>query len=114
MRLKSLGLLPVLFCAAVPLSAATIFTDSTFTLGNYSQVIYNSDTADVTVTVQQTASGNPGTAMEVLNTWSTPNITFTTITGLINTTFFTTHPPRARFRVSTSPWTATLLWSAAH
>ena len=87
MRLKSLGLLPVLFSAAVPLSAATIFTDPTFTLGNYSQVIYNSDTADVTVTVQETASGNPGTAMEVLNTWSTPNITFTTITGLINTTF---------------------------
>src|SRR5204863_3967653 len=73
--------------AVLPLSATTIFTDSTFTLGNYSQVIYNSDPGDVTITVQQTASGNPGTAMQVLNTWSTPNIVFNTITGLLNTTF---------------------------
>jgi hypothetical protein len=84
---KSLGLLPVLFSAVLPLSATTIFTDSTFTPGNYSQVIYNTDPGDVTIAFSQTASGNPGNAGEVTNTWSTPNITFTTITGLINTTF---------------------------
>lgn len=81
------GLVVAAIIGVLPLSATTIFTDTTFTLGDYSQVTYNNDPGDVTITVQQTASGNPGTAMEVLNTWSTPNILFTTAVGLLNTSF---------------------------
>jgi len=62
----------------------SICSDGTFNLANYSQTIYNSDPADVTITVSQSPNGDPGTALEVKETWSAPNITFATFVAVIN------------------------------
>src|SRR5262249_23791970 len=53
----------------------------------YPQTVLNSDPADVTYTISQSAAGNPGTALEIEDSWTTPGITFSTFAGLPNKSF---------------------------
>jgi hypothetical protein len=69
---------------ARPASAQVICFDGTFDGANYSDTVYTTDPSEVTTTASPSTNGNPGTALEVLNTWSVPNITFTTAHFLIN------------------------------
>lgn len=81
------GLCLLVLVAATPSWGDTTFTDGTFNLSDYNIVTFNSDPSDVTINVSQTSSGNPGTALEVINSWSAPNITFSTAVALLNTSF---------------------------
>jgi hypothetical protein len=82
--LALLGLLAFLFGPPACWAQVSVCFDGTFNLANYSQTSFNSDPTDVTITVSQSSNGNPGTALEVKDTWSAPNITFTTVVALIN------------------------------
>jgi hypothetical protein len=86
---KSLGLLPVLALALVPCRAATVFTDSTFTLSNYTQTLYTNNTATAGATysvTQNTGFGNPAPSLQFDVSW-TVDTTFTIFDGLINSNF---------------------------
>ena len=82
----SLGLAAILLSSS-PCPGSTVFSDSTFDLTNYSQVIFL-DTPSVKITVSQTLTGgNPGAALEITNDVPAGLLSYSSMQGLINNTF---------------------------
>lgn len=89
--MKSLKRLPIFLALAIstatmPVLAATVFTDNTFNLSDYTIETFQSGGATVDIT-QTLTSGNPGSALQVITDIPTHSSTFFTSQYFLNSSF---------------------------
>ena len=87
--------------ATVPCVASTTFIDGTFSLSNYTQTVFTSNTTAANATssvTQNMVSGNPAPSLDFNVDW-TVNTTFAIFDGLINSNF--TYDPGSAGAIST-------------